>query len=205
MLLIAYLLGSIPSAVWIGKLFYNTDVREFGSGNAGATNTLRVLGKRPALLVFAFDLLKGFIACYLPVWMIIGADHYVIINWQIFAGLAAVIGHIYPVFADFRGGKGIATLLGITIALQLDASLICFALFLIVLFFSKFVSLGSILAALSFPIYIIGIDGSNHLLTILFAVLIPLLVISTHQKNIKRLIDRNENKTYLFQKKNSPE
>jgi len=203
MLLLAYILGSVPSAVWIGKLFYNVDVREFGSGNAGTTNTLRILGKKPALFVFIFDLLKGFVACYLPIWMILGADHYVIINWQILAGLAAVLGHIYPLFADFRGGKGIATLLGITMALQLDASLICFTLFLIVLFFSKYVSLGSILAALSFPIYIIGIDGSQHLLTVLFAVLIPLLVISTHQKNIKRLIGRSEGKTYLFQKKNT--
>lgn len=201
MLLLAYILGSIPSAVWIGKLFYNVDVRDFGSGNAGTTNTLRLLGKKPAIFVFAFDLLKGFVACYLPIWMILGADHYVIINWQILAGLAAVLGHIYPVFAQFRGGKGIATLLGITMALQLDASLICFTLFLIVLIFSNYVSLGSILAALSFPIYIIGIDGSNHLLTILFAVFIPLLVITTHQKNIKRLIARNESKTFILPKK----
>lgn len=202
LMILAYLLGSIPSAVWIGKLFYGVDVREHGSGNAGSTNVLRTLGKKPALAVFVLDLIKGFIACCLPVWFLKVDDTFVLINWQILAGTFAVIGHIYPVFAGFRGGKGIATLLGIILSLEFDAALICLLLFITVLAVSHFVSLGSIVASILFPVYIIWIDGSNHLLTIVFAILIPLLVILTHQKNIKRLLERNESKTFLFKKKN---
>ena len=192
LLVIAYLLGSIPSAVWIGKLFYNTDVREFGSGNAGATNTFRVLGKTAGIPVLTIDALKGWFAVMLPVWNLSAPDSPVLFeNFRVLCGAAAVVGHIFPLFAGFRGGQG----------MQPIAALFCIALFTIVLVLTHYVSLGSILASLFYGTFIIWIERAHHDATIIFAITIPLLVILTHIKNIQRMIKGNESRTYLINKR----
>ena len=132
-LIVAYLLGSIPTAVWIGKLFYNKDVREYGSGNAGATNTFRVLGKSAGIPVLIIDVLKGSISILL-VGLIseIPSNSDAFINLQLAFGISAFIGHLFPVFAEFRGGKGVATMLGIVLALNFPSALLAILVFLVV-------------------------------------------------------------------------
>ena len=202
LLVIAYLLGSIPSAVWIGKLCYNTDVREFGSGNAGATNTFRVLGKTAGIPVLTIDALKGWFAVMLPVWNLSAPDSPVLFeNFRVLCGAAAVFGHIFPLFAGFRGGKGIATLLGVAVGMQPIAALFCIALFTLVLLLTHYVSLGSILASLFYGTFIIWIERAHHDATIIFAITLPLLVILTHRKNIQRMINGNESRTYLINRR----
>src|SRR5579862_5667195 len=132
-LILAYLCGSIPTAVWIGQAFYGVDVREYGSGNAGATNTFRVLGKRAGIPVMLIDILKGFTATYLAHFIgmsITGGPHSNLINYELALGIAAVMGHLFPVFAGFRGGKGIATLFGMILAVNLPAALLCVIVFI---------------------------------------------------------------------------
>jgi glycerol-3-phosphate acyltransferase PlsY len=202
LLILSYLLGSIPTAVWIGQWFYGLDVREHGSGNAGATNTFRVLGKRAGVPVLLIDALKGWISVMLPVWFLSAGDSPVLFeNFRVLCGSAAVVGHVFPVFAGFRGGKGVATLLGVAIGMQPIAALCCIGLFLLVLGLTKYVSLGSILASVFYGIFLLVIDRVHHDATIIFAVMIPLLVIITHTKNIRRLLEGNESRTYLNQRK----
>jgi glycerol-3-phosphate acyltransferase PlsY len=199
LLLLSYLLGSIPTAVWIGKYFFQTDVREHGSGNAGATNTIRILGKKAGIPVLLIDVLKGWISVMLAIWFLIPGDSPVLFeNFRVLCGAAAVLGHVFPVFAGFRGGKGVATILGVAIGMQPMAALCCIGLFLIVLIITKYVSLGSILASLFYGVFLLVIDRVHHDATIIFAVTIPMLVIITHTKNIRRLIAGNENRTYLY-------
>ena len=201
--IVAYLLGSIPSAVWVGKAWYNIDVREHGSKNAGATNTFRVLGKKPGIVVLSIDIIKGALATFLPVIVLnstlrIENEH--VIQIQILAAIFAVIGHVFPVFAQFKGGKGVATSLGVIIGLQPLAALICVSLFLIIFILFQYVSLGAIVAALSFPLiirYIIQED-SNWLFS--FSVLLSFLVVFAHRKNIGRLVKGEEAKMNLFKK-----
>src|ERR1041385_5264657 len=161
-LLIAYLLGSIPSAVWIGKWFYGVDVREHGSGNAGATNTFRVLGKKAGIPVLLFDIFKGW-ASVMMVGFVTEApphtDDYV--NIQIVLGVTAVVGHIFPIFAAFRGGKGIATLFGVILAVHPYACLVASGVFLLVFLAFNYVSLGSICAGVAFPFIIIFLFGHD--------------------------------------------
>jgi glycerol-3-phosphate acyltransferase PlsY len=202
LLLISYLLGSIPTSVWIGKVFYGVDVREHGSGNAGATNTFRTLGKTAGIPVLIFDSMKGWLAVMMPVWFLSAGDSPVLFeNFRVLCGTAAVIGHVFPVFAGFRGGKGVATLLGVAAGMQPVAALICIGLFLLVLLLTHYVSLGSILASLFYGIFLLAIDKVHHDATIIFAIMIPVLVIITHSKNIRRLLDGNESRTYLNPRK----
>ncbi len=197
-LLVAYLMGSIPTAVWIGKAFYGIDVREQGSGNAGATNTFRVLGKAAGIPVLLIDALKGWLAVMLPVWFLGGFDSPVLFeNFRVTCGAMAVIGHVFPVFAGFRGGKGVATLMGVAFGMFPMAALGGVALFLLVLIFTHYVSLGSILASIGYGLFLLLVEKVHHDATIIFAVMIPLLVILTHKANIQRLISGNENRTYL--------
>jgi acyl phosphate:glycerol-3-phosphate acyltransferase len=198
----AYLIGSIPSAVWVGKAFYNIDVREYGSGNAGATNTFRVLGKKAGIPVLLMDIFKGFLAIqlveltgdYLP-----ATQQYV--NFKLALGIAALLGHIYPVFAGFRGGKGVATLLGILIGVQPMAALICSVIFLFLFLISGYVSLGSMGAAIAYP-FIIMLALNETIPTVnIFAMAVAILVLITHQKNIERLLKGTESKILLFRKK----
>ncbi|MCX6181212.1 MAG: glycerol-3-phosphate 1-O-acyltransferase PlsY [Bacteroidetes bacterium] len=202
LLLGAYLIGSIPTAVWIGKSFYGIDVREYGSGNAGATNTFRVLGKKAGIPVLLIDILKGFFAVKLVYFQSVYAvDSIPFINLQLAFGIAALLGHIFPVFAAFRGGKGIATLLGIIFAILPEAALASLVIFLIVLIISKYVSLGSMLAGIAFPIFVNFIFETEADSLKLFSAIIAVLVLVTHQKNITRLIQGAENKTYLIKKR----
>jgi glycerol-3-phosphate acyltransferase PlsY len=204
LLLSAYIMGSIPSAVWIGKYFFKIDVREYGSGNAGATNTFRVLGKKAGIAVLIIDVLKGFAAvklAYLQTGIQHVETHNPFMNLMLALGIAALLGHIFPVFAAFRGGKGIATLLGIVFAVMWQAALIAVVLFLIVLIISKYVSLGSMLAGLAFPLLINFVFSNQALSLKVFSAVIAVLVLVTHQKNITRLIQGVENKTYLFKKR----
>ena len=204
LLLAAYILGSIPSAVWIGKYFFKIDVREYGSGNAGATNTFRVLGKKAGIPVLAIDVLKGFASVKLAFLQNV-IPHDVtsnpFMNLMLALGIAALLGHIFPVFAAFRGGKGIATLLGIVFAVMWEAALIAVLLFLLVLIISKYVSLGSMLAGLAFPVLIIFVFEEQASSLKVFSGVIAVLVLVTHQKNITRLAQGVENKTYLFKKR----
>ncbi|MDP4663981.1 MAG: glycerol-3-phosphate 1-O-acyltransferase PlsY [Salibacteraceae bacterium] len=197
-LLLAYIMGSIPTAVWVGKAFYGIDVREYGSGNAGATNTFRVLGKKAGIPVLLVDSLKGFGAVsliHLFAEEPISTDAYV--NYQLALGIAAVIGHIFPVFAGFRGGKGIATLLGIMLAIHTEGALLAMSIFIIVFAITKFVSLGSMVAAISFPFIIVLVFQSTVPSLIVFSMFIAILVLITHQKNIERLVRREESKANI--------
>ena len=196
----AYLIGSIPTSVWIGKGFYGIDVREHGSGNAGTTNTIRVLGTKPGLIVFAIDLLKGFLAVCLVHFSSYECGTEPFVNLQLLLGVFAVLGHIFPIYAHFKGGKGVATLLGIAVALSPLAALACFVVFVIVLLISKYVSLGSMLGGLTFPIMIIFVFKIHIVSLMLFAVAEAVLLIITHRKNIIRLIHHEENK-FSFKKK----
>src|SRR5690554_5711205 len=150
--ILAYLLGSIPTAIWVGKRWYNIDVREHGSHNAGATNTFRVLGKKPGIIVLTIDILKGSLAVLLPFLVLPldwSDDH--LIHLKIVCGIIAVLGHIFPIFANFDGGKGVATSLGVIVGIHPPAALICIVVFLIVFISTNYVSLGAILASASFP------------------------------------------------------
>lgn len=200
--LIAYLLGSIPTAVWVGKSFYNVDIRTEGSKNAGATNTFRVLGKKPGIIVLAIDILKGVLAISVPIFIFqLDASETIYGNIKVLTGILAVTGHIFPIFAGFKGGKGVATSLGVVIGVSPPAAGICIALFLIVFSLTHFVSLGAIVAAVSFPLTIIFFLKEENVSMISFSIVLSLAVILAHKKNIKRLLEGNENKMNLFTKK----
>lgn len=203
--IIAYLLGSIPSAVWIGKRYYGVDVREHGSKNAGTTNVLRVLGTRAAIPVFAIDFLKGFIA--VSIFSLLKYDTGIpsgawIVNLKILAVFVAVLGHIFPVFANFRGGKGVATVLGAVTGIQPNIALLCFAVWFAVFMVWHYVSLASIVAGCSFPIFVSifstsiyvrhGI-GHTSISFVIFSFVVALALVWTHRKNVGRLLDGTEN------------
>jgi len=199
LILLAYLIGSVPTAIWISKYFFKIDIRDYGSGNAGATNTFRVLGSKWGTIVMAVDVLKGIIATslyiLLPYYL---TDEWDRTNFMIGLGLAAVLGHIFPIWAGFRGGKGVATLLGMAVAIQPLVALCCVVVFLIVLYLTRFVSLSSILAGVSFMVFILFIFNEKETLYRIFAVLVALMVILTHQKNIGRILKGTESKIPLF-------
>ena len=202
----AYLLGSVCSAVWIGKLFCHTDVREQGSHNAGTTNVMRVLGVKMGIPVLIIDVLKGFLAVALSRGFtdIEGApiEGNALISIQILLGLLAVTGHMYPVFARFKGGKGVATLLGVVSAIHGPATLIALSVFIVVLLLSHYVSLSSILAGVAFPCAVIFLFHEQIPVLRVFSVAACLLLLFSHRKNIRRLIRHEEGKaTFLFKEK----
>ena len=201
MIVIAYLLGSIPSAVWIGKKYYGVDIREHGSRNAGTTNMLRVLGKRAALPVFALDFLKGFVA--VTIIEMLKYDEHIndmwLINIKIIAVFAAVLGHIFPVFAGFRGGKGVATLVGAVTGIYPPVALLCFGVWLVVLMISHYVSLASMAAGCCFPVFTLVSPKVNESVPfVVFSFVIAVLLVVTHRKNIERLRTGTESKTYIW-------
>lgn len=201
LLVSAYLIGSIPTAVWWGKRFYGIDVREFGSGNAGATNTFRVLGKKAGIPVLTIDIIKGILATSLAFVSPYVFDTNQFVNLELGLGIAALVGHIFPVFAGFRGGKGVATILGVVICLTPFTSLLVLFVFLSVLIVSKYVSLSSMIAGISFPL-ILNLALKNDNATLMtFSIFVAVMLIVTHKKNITRLWKRQESKTYLFAKK----
>ncbi|MGY3725596.1 glycerol-3-phosphate 1-O-acyltransferase PlsY [Granulicatella balaenopterae] len=184
--MIAYILGSIPSGVWVGKYFYKKDIREYGSGNMGTTNTFRVLGKKAGILVLCMDILKG----YIPM---IVAQHvlHVTPSLVLYTGLFAILGHVYPVFANFRGGKAVATITGVMLAYQPALTLCCMLAFLITLLLSRMVSLSSIISVL------VGVAISfttNDLTLKIVALIAASFIIIRHRTNIKRIMDGTENK-----------
>ncbi len=202
MLILAYLIGAIPTSIWIGKKFYKIDIREFGSGNAGASNAIRVFGPVVGILVLIFDMFKGLAAVYLVnFYSFVHPGTPEFVNIQIILGIAAVLGHIYPVYAGFRGGKGVSTIFGVLLALHPLATLCAAGIFLIGFFTTRYSSVGSILAGVSFPILIIFVFNSPYLHLRVFSGLVSLLIIFTHRKNIIRLWNGNENKTSFSSKK----
>lgn len=185
----AYLIGSIPTALLISKKFFGIDIRDYGSGNMGATNTFRVLGARYGVMVMVIDILKGAVAVglytLLPFYI---RNEFERTNFMIGLGLASVIGHVFPVFANFKGGKGVATLFGMMLAMQPVVAVSCVGVFLFVLYLTRYVSLSAILGALMLPICVLWIWNENEVLYRVFTLLIAFLVIITHQKNIGRIL-----------------
>ncbi len=199
LIILAYLIGSIPTSLIVSRTQFNIDIRDYGSGNAGATNTFRVLGSRWGTFVMVMDMLKGLIAVKLALLLPYYIDNeFERTNFQIGLGLAAVLGHIFPIWAEFRGGKGVATLFGLIIAISPWTALSCIGVFLLVLYLTRFVSLSSILASLAFPIFILVVFNVDNIAYRIFAIAVALLVILTHQKNIGRLLSGSESKVPIF-------
>lgn len=193
----AYLLGSIPSSVWIGKIFYGVDVRTKGSGNAGTTNTLRVLGAKAALPVFLIDMLKGYAAVYLANYSGLAESDGGYLYLKMGLCLMAAVGHMYPIFAGFRGGKGVATLVGAMFAFTVGGISLALATFVVIVSLSHYVSVGSMVGGLLLPFYA-ALCGDSDPRLMVFLGIIALLLFYTHRTNIGRLLAGTENKTYLF-------
>jgi glycerol-3-phosphate acyltransferase PlsY len=183
-IIIAYLLGSIPSGLIVGKIFYGVDIREHGSGNLGATNAFRTLGIKAGTIVIIADILKGTLATLLPVWL--GSDLHPLI-----AGMAAAIGHIFPIFAGFRGGKAVATSGGVLLAYEPALFLLLVVAFFISLYISKYVSLSSIIVAIIAVIYTF-FKGDVPLIVIVL--ILAAFVIFRHRANLKRILNKTEPK-----------
>ena len=215
-IILSYLIGSIPTSIIVSKLTKGIDIREHGSGNAGGTNVMRVLGWKHGVFVIILDALKGVLAVIVVARLHYGSmpfqnltpfDDFTLV--QIIAGISAVIGHIWTVFAGFRGGKGIATALGMLLMIVTTDMLIAVGVFVVVVTVSRYVSLGSILAAIAVPltlivrenIFNVDIPGYHTLLP--FVIAVALLVVFTHRKNVVRLINGNENKLSFAKKKSS--
>ncbi len=208
--ILAYLLGSIPTAIWVGKYHYNIDIRKHGSGNAGASNTFRVLGKKAGAFVMAVDVFKGWLATSLAVVLvnfdIVSYDEFIIykiVFYKLIFGSLAVLGHIFPIYANFKGGKGVATLLGMMLAVDAQITLMSLGVFIIVLLAFKYVSLSSLIATLSFPLLLlIPRFRPEDPVVIVFGFLMFVIVVLTHQKNIVKLIQGEENRANIkFRKK----
>ncbi len=199
--ILAYLIGSIPASIWIGRHFYGVDIRTAGSGNAGATNTVRVLGAKIGLAVLAIDVAKGWFAVFLADWFSfnqLGPEQFA--GVQILFGVAAIIGHIFPVYIKFRGGKGVATTVGVCIGLfpypVLFTAVIFFSLFLIF----RYVSLASIISAIVFPFVVAFVFNTDSISLIILSIAIGVFIPVMHHKNIKRLFKGEENKFSLKKK-----
>lgn len=204
-LLVAYVFGSIPTAVWLGRGTYQVDIRKYGSKNAGATNAFRVLGKRAGATVMLIDMFKGWAATNLVYIMghsATGSPGSIpFINYQLTLGLAAVLGHLFPVFANFKGGKGVATLFGMLVAVHPQAALLCALVFFTLLLLFRYVSLSSIVAGFTFPLSIIFVFHSPIRSFLLYGLCFCVLILITHQKNIERLLRGQESKVHLFNKR----
>jgi len=199
-LILSYLLGSVATAVWAGKIFHGIDVREHGSGNAGATNVIRVLGWKTGVPVLLIDVLKGWLAAMLPAFFnLAGHDTAQMTNLQIFAGICAVLGHIFPVFAGFRGGKGVATIFGVLLAIHPLVTVSSMGVFLLVLLITGYVSLSSMSAGVAFPFLLFFFFDTPSMFFKVFSIIVAIALIITHRKNIKRLFKGEESK--LFKKK----
>jgi glycerol-3-phosphate acyltransferase PlsY len=199
LLILAYLIGSIPTSVWVSKRFFGFDIRDYGSGNPGATNTYRVLGSKWGTAVLVLDMLKGMAAVQLA-WLL---PEYIDSEWrmdnlQTCLGLASVLGHIFPIWAEFKGGKGVATLFGMILGISPWTAVSCVGVFLLVLYLTRFVSLSSVLASIAFPVFILVVFNVENPLYRVFAISVALLVLLTHQKNIGRLLRGDESKVPLF-------
>lgn len=210
-LLISYVVGSIPSSLWVGKVAYSIDIRNHGSGNAGATNTFRILGWKPGVTVLLIDGFKGFVCSY---WVSqlayqIGSGPVALIpNWevnaflQITCGVVAVVGHMFPIFASFDGGKGMAAATGMLLGIEPISLGITAAVFLVVMLTTRYVSLASLVAAFIYPLILLllrygfglPIDGS----VLIFGAIVGIGIIIKHRGNIRRLLNGTENQVSSF-------
>lgn len=207
LVIIAYLLGSIPSAVWIGQRYYGIDIREYGSKNAGTTNMLRVLGWRASLPVFAIDFIKGFVAVTIMSLLRYNTmfSGTMLINFKIIATVAVVLGHIFPLFANFRGGKGVATIIGAVTGIHPAIALLCFGVWFIIFMVWHYVSLASMVAGCCFPLFVLMFSaaayvrvGEASVTFIIFSLFVAGMLIWTHRKNIGRLKAGTESKILLW-------
>ena len=208
LMIAAYLLGSIPSAVWIGKKYYGIDIREHVSKNAGTTNMLRVLGKRAAIPVFIIDYFKGFVAVILT--SVMRYDDAIndawLINLRIIATVFVVLGHIYPIFAGFKGGKGVATLLGAGTGIYAPILLLCFGVWCFVFAIWHYVSLASMVAGCCYPCFVMIFSTMTYnpaapfesVPFIVFSWVVAILLVWTHRKNISRLRGGTESQIFLW-------
>ena len=210
-IVLSYLIGSLPTAVWVGKLIYKVDIREHGSGNAGATNTFRVLGWKCGVFVSLIDIFKGFVATFYisQIGFLAGEIPITIDIWnmdvfmRVVAGLFAVVGHMYPVFAGFKGGKGVITAAGMLYGIEPLSISLALTVFGIILFTSRYVSLASIIASFSYPIFLLilrygfGMDYLDGSLMV-FSSVVALGIILKHIPNIRRLIQGTENRIKSF-------
>ena len=192
-IILAYLTGSVPTSVWIGKTFHGIDVREHGSGNAGATNTIRILGWKTGVPVLLIDVGKGLLAALLPViFHRFEPSSAQLVNFQILTGSAAIIGHVFPLYSGFRGGKGVATTIGVLLAISPFVTASCLVVFLIALLASGYVSLASMSFGVAFPVFQLFIFNTPSVWFKAFSVLIAFALIITHKKNIIRLMNGEE-------------
>jgi glycerol-3-phosphate acyltransferase PlsY len=201
LIVLAYFIGSTPTALIVSKKFFGIDIRDYGSGNMGATNTFRVLGPKYGSIVMVADILKGMCAVglfYCLPYYVKDANDLARTNFMIGLGLAAVAGHIFPIFAQFRGGKGVATLFGMILGIQPVIAVCCVGVFLIILFLTRYVSLSSILAGIALPICVLWIWNDHTIIYRVFAVGVAALVILTHQKNISRILNGNESRVPIL-------
>ncbi|MEP6677269.1 MAG: glycerol-3-phosphate 1-O-acyltransferase PlsY [Ferruginibacter sp.] len=199
LIVLAYCIGSIPTALIISRHFFGIDIRDYGSGNMGATNTFRVLGKKYGTIVMVIDILKGMTAVCLYNFL----PHYINNEWDrtnlmVGLGLSAVAGHIFPIFAQFKGGKGVATLFGMILAIQPVIAICCIGVFLMVLYLTRYVSLSSIFASIALPICVLWIWNEKEVMYRVFAIAVSLLVLLTHQKNIARIFRGGESRVPIL-------
>ena len=213
-ILLSYLVGSIPTSIIVSKLTKGIDIRDYGSGNAGGTNVMRVLGWKQGVFVIILDALKGVLAVIVIARLHYGTmpftnatpfDDFTLI--QIIAGIAAIIGHVWTIFAGFRGGKGIATALGMLLMITTIDMLVAVGVFILVVSISRYVSLGSIIGAIAVPLTLIvrenlfNVNIPNYNTLLPFVILVSLIVIFTHRKNVVRLINGDEHKLSFSKKK----
>jgi len=198
-IIFAYLIGSIPTALIVSRKFFGIDIRDYGSGNMGATNTYRVLGSRYGTMVMVCDILKGILAVSLFTFLPYYFHHELErTNFMIGLGLAAVLGHVFPIFAGFKGGKGVATLFGMILAVQPLVAVSCVGVFIIVLYLTRYVSLSSILGAMMLPVSVLWIWNEHEVMYRVFALLVAFMVVLTHQKNIGRILRGVESRMPIF-------
>lgn len=205
-LILAYLIGSIPTSVWIGRKFYGIDLRERGSGNAGSTNAMRILGWKAGIIVLLVDMFKGWLAVnliHLTQFYIPETGKF--ITFQLMLGVAAILGHIFPVYVGFRGGKGVATLFGLVLAINPEPTLICAGIFVVTLLLTKYVSVSSMTAGFAFPVMVIFVFKETTMSLVIFSLIIAILLLFTHQKNIERLLAHKEKKANFLLSKRGKE
>ena len=199
LIIFAYLIGSIPTALIISRKFFGIDIRDYGSGNMGATNTYRVLGSKYGTIVMVCDIVKGILAVLLFTFLPFYFHHELErTNFMIGLGMAAVLGHVFPIFAGFKGGKGVATLFGMVLAVQPVVAVSCVGVFILVLYLTRYVSLSSILGAMMLPISVLWIWNEDEVMYRVFALLVAFLVVLTHQKNIGRILRGVESRMPIF-------
>ena len=188
---VSYLIGSMPTALWVGKAFYGIDIREHGSGNSGASNTFRVLGKKAGTAVLLIDIIKGLTAASLVRYFaFLEPGTIKFVNLQLLFGLSSVFGHIFPIYSKFKGGKGIATLVGMVLGIHYLSALACIMLFVVILFSTRYVSLSSILAAMAFPLIAVLVYKNEEPMFIAFGNCVCNFVAHYHSQTLFVLCNR---------------